>query len=95
MLVRERTDEPGLDFNEPEIGEVFKTTTIPREELFVTTKLYVSIPTLSCLPPSAIYPQASHLAQANRRILLQDGPPTTNAPPLRSTNPSPTCTSTM
>jgi diketogulonate reductase-like aldo/keto reductase len=28
-----------LDFNEPEIGQVFKTTTVPRKELFITTKL--------------------------------------------------------
>ena len=30
---------PNEDYNEAEIGEVFAKTTIPREDLFVTTKL--------------------------------------------------------
>lgn len=30
-----------VDGNEAEIGEVFKTINVPREEYFVTTKLYV------------------------------------------------------
>lgn len=30
-----------IDGNEAEIGEVFKSINVPREEYFVTTKLYV------------------------------------------------------
>lgn len=33
-----------VDGNEAEIGEVFKSINVPREEYFVTTKLYVPQP---------------------------------------------------
>lgn len=61
------TDEmPGwswfADYNEPEIGQVFKTTKIPREEIFVTTKL--------CVPTNLpIRPETSHLSSSLSRTI--------------------------
>lgn len=37
---RDTNTDPVSDGNEAEIGQVFKSTNVPRHEYFVTTKLY-------------------------------------------------------
>jgi hypothetical protein len=37
-----------VDGNEAEIGQVFKSINVPRDEYFVTTKLYVIYSPLMC-----------------------------------------------